>query len=333
MKSTAHLHPREMFCLNPTPVGCASAHHHVTGVLKHTLRALLLILAFIVSSARADSPAPEQAVVVDLHRPWLDGANWDSNTPPAVYGVDATRDEPRFTVVDPNALSLWVYRFALPVDAAKYPILTIKYRAKNTSKDAPYVLRLVAGSRARTDVWKGSDLVADEQVHELKQDLRELAVEGAINTFGIGIKSDQQPAWIDLIDVRFTAQAPTEKLKDETPIRIRVTDSADKALAGAKVILDAERSNFARTAQTDKTGEATVAPLVNDQQKHMVRVEMDGFLTIEVPNAISESGQALTVKTMPAVKYGGVAKDAAGKFAANAQISIKLKPELLQELP
>ena len=41
-------------------------------------------------------------MIVDLHRPWLDGANWDQNTPPAVYGVDATRDEPRFSVIDPN---------------------------------------------------------------------------------------------------------------------------------------------------------------------------------------------------------------------------------------
>src|SRR3954471_18163894 len=105
------------------------------------LVAFAFIAALCTAQVQADSPAPEQAVVMDLHRPWLDGANWDSNTPPAVYGVDATRDEPRFTVVDPSALSLWVYRYALPVDVAKYPILTISYRAKNASKDAAYVLR------------------------------------------------------------------------------------------------------------------------------------------------------------------------------------------------
>src|SRR4051812_20163547 len=233
MKSTAHLHPREMFCLNPTPVGCASAHHHVTGVLKHTLRALLLILAFIVSSARADSPAPEQAVVMDLHRPWLDGANWDQNTPPAVYGVDATRDEPRFSVVDPNALSLWVYRFALPIDIAKYPILTMKYRAKGASKTAPYVLRLVTGSeggRNRVDVGQASDLICDEQVHELRQDLRELNADGSLNTFGIGLKTDDQPAYIDLVEVKLSAAGAVEKPKEETPVKIRVTDNADKPI-------------------------------------------------------------------------------------------------------
>ena len=54
---------------------------------------------------------------------------------------------------------------------------------------------------------------------------------------------------------------------------------------------------------------------------------------MEVANAVSESGQELVVKTMPAVKYGGVAKDANGKPLAGAQIAIKFKPELLQELP
>ena len=45
--------------------------------------------------------------------------------------------------------------------------------AKNASKTAPYVLRLVAGSggaRNRIDVWQASDLICDEQVHELRQD-------------------------------------------------------------------------------------------------------------------------------------------------------------------
>src|SRR3954464_13268369 len=144
---------------------------------------IFIFLAAMVSlRAVAEPIEPEKVVVIDLPRPWLDrprpwlgGANWDSNSPPVVYGVDATRDEPRFSVVDPNALSLWVYRFALPIQIEKCPILTMKYRAKNASKTAPYVLRLVTGAgagRTRMDVGQASDLICDEQVHELKQDLR-----------------------------------------------------------------------------------------------------------------------------------------------------------------
>src|SRR3954447_25724779 len=117
---------------------------------------IFIFLAAVVAlrAAAAETIEPEKAVVIDLHRPWLDGANWDSNAPPIVYGVDATRDEPRFSVVDQNTHCLWVYRFALPIEIEKYPILTMKYRAKNASKNAPYILRLVTGSGggARTRV-------------------------------------------------------------------------------------------------------------------------------------------------------------------------------------
>ena len=154
----------------------------------------VVIAILLAPLALADTlPAPEQAVVVDLHRPWLDGANWDNNTPPSVYGVDATLDTPRFTIVDSNALSLWVYRFALPIDLAKYPTIMLRYRAKGTSKDADYVLRLVSekdGNRNRFNAFKGSDLVADGQEHVLTQDLRELGADGALTTFGIGFHTD-----------------------------------------------------------------------------------------------------------------------------------------------
>src|SRR5205809_173547 len=84
----------------------------------------------------------------------------------------------------------------------------MKYRARNASKTAPYVLRLVTGSeggRTRVDVGQASDLICDEQVHELRQDLRELNADGALNTFGIGLKTDDQPAYIDLVELKLSA--------------------------------------------------------------------------------------------------------------------------------
>src|SRR5581483_10917334 len=152
-------------------------------------------------------------------------------------------------------------------------------------------------------------------------------------TFGLALSTDDQPATIDLTDLRFSAETPVEKLKEDAPIRIRVTDADDKPVSGARVTVDAERANFARSAQTDLGGEASITPLVNEQQKHMIRVEREGYLTIEVPNAASESGQAIVVKTMKAARYGGTAEDSDGKVAASAQIAIKMKPELLAQIP
>ncbi|HEX3359239.1 MAG TPA: NPCBM/NEW2 domain-containing protein [Tepidisphaeraceae bacterium] len=299
--------------------------------------ACVILCSLLALQARADSLAsPEQSVVIDLHRFWLDASNADSNTPPVVYGFNATSDEPRFTVVDANALALWNYHLALPVDLSKYPILTMKYRAKNVNKEAEYVLRLEVGdNRTRMNVWKGSDVADDEQIHELKQDLRELNAEGSLGSLGIGLKSGAQPAYIEVLELKFSVPdgTVTTNLKNEPALRFHLADLSDKPIAGAKVIVDAERSNFARSAQTDQNGDASVSPLVNDAQKHMVRIEKAGYVTTEVANAVSESGQALDLKTAPAVMYGGVAHDANGKPAVQAQISIKVKTAYLRDVP
>ncbi len=281
-------------------------------------------------------PSPEQSVILDLHRPWLDAANADGNTPPVVYGLDGTSDEARFMVVDANALALWNYHLALPIDLAKYPILTMKYRAKNFSKDAEYVLRLEAGdNRTRVNVWKGTDIADDEQPHELKQDLRELNPDGALGSLGIGLKSGAQSAYIEVLELKFSVPDGTAatNLKNEPPLRFHLADLKDKPIAGAKVIVDAERSNFAHSAQTDQNGDVSVPPLANESQKHMVRVEKAGYATIEVANAVSESGQALDLKTAPAVAYGGIAQDANGKVIPLAQVSIKVKSSYLRDVP
>jgi hypothetical protein len=285
---------------------------------------------------RADMPAPESAVVLDLHRPWLDGANWDSNTPPAVYGVDTTGDAPHFSIVDPNAQSLWVYRLALPVDLTKYPIVVIKYRAKNTNPDSTRLLRLVAekdGVKSRVDAFKGSDLVSDGQVHEIQQDLRDVGGDGSLSNFAFGFRTADSAASVDLLEVRFTAPTPVDKLKEQPALRVHVTDQNDAPLAGVKVTIDSERANFARSAQTNAAGDVSLTPLTNECDKHMLRVEKEGYLTLEYPNTVNESGQGVLVKTMPAARFGGVAKEANGTPAAMAQVSIKFKPGLLEQIP
>jgi NPCBM/NEW2 domain/Carboxypeptidase regulatory-like domain len=319
--------------------GCKSVERcHTTRVRRDDWIAFIpfVFLSIFPFSAFAQLPSPEQSVVLDLHRPWLDAANADGNTPPVVYGLDGTSDAARFIVIDPNALALWNYHIAIPIDLAKYPILTMKYRARNFSKDAEYVLRLEAGdNRTRVNVWKGTDIADDEQTHELKQDLRELNPDGALSSLGIGLKSNTQSAYIEVLELKFSVPDGTvaTNLKSEPPLRFHLADLKDKPIAGAKVIVDAERSNFAHSAQTDQNGDASVPPLANESQKHMVRVEKAGYATIEVANAVSESGQALDLKTAPAVAYGGIAQDANGKVIPQAQVSIKVKSSYLRDVP
>jgi hypothetical protein len=277
---------------------------------------------------------PEQAVVIDLHRPWVDGARWDNNTAPVVYGVDETVAEPRFTLADPNANCLWVYRLALPIEVKKYPMLSMKYRALNASKAAAYVLRMVfsnGDAKSRADAWNGADLIADGQEHELDEDLRTVNNGNPdVFNFGIGLKTDVAAATFDLVELKFSAasDSPNEKPKDDLPVRMRVVDGDGHPLSDAKVIIDAERANFARVGQTDKSGYVSITPLLNESAHHMVRAEKAGYLTVENVDTSSESGQALDIRTVPAVSYGGIAKTDNGAVAAGARINITLKSKV-----
>src|SRR5438128_514641 len=77
----------------------------------------------------ASRPDPSKVVVFDVNRPWMSAADWDGNTPPAVYGMQVMREPrgwayPRFTLVDANTNSLWVYRPGTPINLGQYPIVS-----------------------------------------------------------------------------------------------------------------------------------------------------------------------------------------------------------------
>src|SRR4051812_19934140 len=143
----------------------------------------LLFGLFLPAMSRAALPAPEQAVVLDLHHPWVDASKWERNTPPNVYGIDMTRTDPRIELTDANAKTMWALRLSLPIDTKQYPIVTLRYRAQNTSAKTPYVLRLVHGSQDNRLVlkfFKAEDLKSDGAVHEIWADLREQKITDSI---------------------------------------------------------------------------------------------------------------------------------------------------------
>src|SRR4051812_49099450 len=250
-------------------------HHY----LMHLLAAFVLVIVAIPRVLAAPDPAmpaPEKAIVIDLHRPWIDGSRYDKDvSAPTVYGVDAVAAHPKFTVVDAQTRAMWLYRFGVPIDVTAYPIVTMKYRCANISKSQEYALRLVRGQGngpTRVLLGTGTDLIADGAEHEFTKDLRELNLGSQeIVSFGMGVKTDQEPAWLELLDLQFSAPADAAPpaIKDEAPVQVRVVDMKDQPLADATVIVDAERANFARSAKTDKDGLATITPLATASQKHM----------------------------------------------------------------
>src|SRR5204863_4113931 len=107
----------------------------------------------------------------------------------------------------------------------------------NTNPAAPYVLRLVHGTggedKTLMHVFKGSDLVADGQTHELAKDLGELNAANSLLVIGVGLSSSEKgSASFDLIDLRLSAppDAPNDAPANEQAIQFLVVD-----LAGAPI--------------------------------------------------------------------------------------------------
>src|SRR5581483_2277181 len=298
-------------------------------ILMHAAKGAAAAPAAEPAALESALPAPEQAVVLDLHHPWIDATKFERNPAPNVYGIDLTRAAPRISLLDSNAKTMWACRLNVPIDAKKYPLVSFRYRVQNPGAKGTYVLRLVHGGQNRTAVkfFTPADLKSDGQVHELTADLRERNIDDAISEAGVALWSDDKPAWIDVIGISFSAASPLPKIGDDPEIKFTVTDLDGAPIAEARVIVDAERANFARSAETNDKGEASIKPLATESHTHMARVEKKGYMTID--HAIE--GNAGEFKTTPAMQYGGIAQGDSGQASPNAQLTIRVKNKLIRD--
>ncbi len=265
-------------------------------------------------------PAPEKAIVLDIHRPWLAGPMWEGNEPPKAYGENLDVPQPRFTVVDANAKCFWVYKPLWAIDLSRYPILKLKYRAKNTNAKDGYVLRLVQGDVLQ--VLKSDELVADGELHEYVKDLRELNAERKLTNIGIWVNAGEKGnATFDLAGLAFYApdDAPIEALGKLSPQPFVIKGPDDKPIAGATVTVDAERANFAQSGTTDAEGKVSITPLTKWVNFHSVRVEKDGMYPIE--RKLPDLDQSpIEIQIVPGARYGGIARGSDNKLLAGAMI-------------
>jgi hypothetical protein len=273
-------------------------------------------------------PPQEKAVVLDIHRPWLAGPMWDGNEPPKAYGENLNLPEPRFTVIDANTKSFWLYKPALPIDLSKYPILKIRYRATNTQTQGDgYVLRLVQGDVLQ--VLKSTELTADGKVHEFTKDLREIGGQRKLTNIGMWVNAGEKGnASFDLVGLMFAApdDAPLEKIKDVNAITVTVT-SSDKPVSGAKVTLDGERQNFSRSGTTDGEGHVTINLRELPDDLHLVHVEKDGLYPTD-RRFNANDNLNVDVDMVAGSRYGGIARGADNKVLVNAMVTATASNDL-----
>jgi protocatechuate 3,4-dioxygenase beta subunit len=237
--------------------------------------------------------------------------------------VDYSRTYPRFRVMEAMHRHVWVDRMSIHFDPNEYPIAVLTYRARNVlNKD--YVLWMddTAGPvLGGLEVFHTRDLVLDGQVHQLRQDLRQLNPAGNITQAWFAVHADETgDATIDLIDLRFEADPsarPTELLPDE-PIAVRIVNSNGRPIAGACVTADSEFLNLARGARTDNDGRVTISPLQIPAGKHMLRVTAAGYVPIEL-----HADPLPAEITLPrATTFGGSVVDEQGSPVANVAVHV-----------
>jgi len=252
-------------------------------------------------SPASEELVPESGVEIMTHRKWQ-SSGWAGEINAKSFSLNLETDCPRFTVGDPKLRHVWVYYLALPIDFNLYPIVVLKYSASNTAANLSYVIWVDDGTGPNDggkDLFTINELIPDGKVHVLKKDLREFHPKGSISCIALGVMcGDAAPAVFDLAGLSFETPPDTslkESLKEDVPLNFLVVNSEEEPVNGAKVAVDAERSNFARIAFTDKDGLCSITPLKNESGKHMVRVEVEGMVPVECLDVKQIGGDPLKV--------------------------------------
>ena len=268
-------------------------------------------------------PSPERAIVFGLPIRWW-CSHWAGRTPGCV-AVKHSEDSVRFVVGEPNHRRVWVKYLDIPIDANQYPILVMKYRARNTDSDATeYALYLDDGcgpDYGGLIPFAHRDIVADGDSHVLTCDLHSMKPLEHIIGLAVGVRSSATiPAAFELMDLRFEApQEPTTKTASDASLTVYVSDASGHPLQDATVTVDAERRNWARTAATGADGNASLIPCRTGTGEHTIRVNRPGMLPSEthVPAVLDTP---LTVTLVPASVYFGQVCDESGRPLSQASV-------------
>lgn len=286
-----------------------------------------------LDKAQAD---PGQAMVLGKLIDWCP-STWQVAYAPRAGCIGTPQEDksPSFVVAEPFTRKVWTKYLDVPVDSARYPILVMTYRAVHTAPLAPnYMLYLddssgpdYGGLVSLTQ----SDIIPDGKTHTLTYDTRLSKPLGDFVGLGLGVECDQQgPATFELVDLRFESdQANPPAVGEGKPIKVKVAHRGEGGKGetipakAAEVTVDAEWSNWARSALADADGVASVAPLKTADGRHMLRVSKKDFVTTEIRD-ISPDQNEVSVVLEPAATYGGIVQDEQGQPLANASVNVTL---------
>jgi len=117
----------------------------------------------------------------------------------------------RFSIKNPHGLSGWHRNLETPVAWKDYPILVLRYRARNLAvRYRWYHLWIDDGTGPFGGggiVFWPRDVVSDGEIHELRKDLRQLKLRGPnVTRLVLAMRAADKAAEYDLYELRFEAQ-------------------------------------------------------------------------------------------------------------------------------
>ncbi|GEM_PF-3890116 len=267
-----------------------------------------LMMVGLAGIAVASEP-PEAAVQFDLQ--WL--------SPPQVTpagGQAAAQQTSEYTrlqgVANVGGSFAWPLRYA--VEVQRYPILTLRYRARDLAVGPTYANRIMdvqlvdSGGRMNAlTVINLEDLVQDGVVHEIRKDLSQVPADAFIDQMRFNFQGGTSGGRLDIYSIALDrgSNSPEPLRFEQKQVEFVVKDAAGNAVPDAEVHLGLlERSNWVALGSTDDVGRIRLMTLA--------QVRPDG--TIESVEAVVERPGSLPQYVAPI------------KLPAGAPIEVKLSP-------
>ncbi len=288
---------------------------------------------------------PEKGIALSGCIAWQPKPHWiieDFGT--MIAALDQGRARTGFAVHAPDRRHVWYHDLDLPVDWQHYPVIAVRYRAVNTNPGSEEYLMAVTectarGRRMRTLIAH-SDVTPDGELHEVRKDLRRLDLAGPVRGLAVALIVDRYvdaPATLQVESIVFLAAedaAPLPAVTAPGAVTVRVVDDAGRPVPRATVVIDAERLNVARAADTDAQGLARVAPIGNDTGLHMLRVEHEEglYVPVEIGQIDVTRQDTMTIPLMPGVTFGGTVMTRSGQPVADAVVRLALTVDVLPGL-
>lgn len=268
----------------------------------------------------------DEAMVLDPVGPWRSWHNADDSLCSQTVGLDQESGFPRMVVAEPGKYGLWHRTLGVPVDLQRYPILVVAYRASGLQVSDRALLELRRRGQPGLPVLDSRELVADGEVHEIVQDLRDDVNAQTTEVVSISVKPRCQgpdPAVFELLGLRFESdhQFPPVEQTEEAEITVQAVDLEARPVVGATVTAEPGWLNLARTATTDAEGKATLAVANTPGAAHSLRLTKSGMAITEIATD-KEGHLAPTAELLPGIRYGGVVRNEANEPVPNAAVDL-----------